>query len=158
MKIRLVKITRRKSGDEARKERFVESLACTIGRSTDSTVVVNDLSIPLRHSSFRMKQDGIYLEREDATELVVDGAIVESVRAAFGKIIRIGAWELKILEASADEDLAIEMRELENRGDELAELALRTKVGIGGGWRSRRFLSWLLVILFVGFFLLRPLL
>lgn len=157
MKIRLVKITRRKSGDEARQERIVESEACTIGRSTDSTVVVNDLSTPLRHSSFVMKQGGLYLEREDATELVVDGTIVESAVAEPGQVIRIGTLVIKVLEATADEDLAVELRELGSRGDELVELARRTKIGVGGGWRSRRLLSWLLVILFVGAFLLLPL-
>ena len=158
MKIRVVKISRRRSGSETRQVRIVESASFSIGRSTDSALVINDLSVPLRHSSLRLKEDGVHLECDDATEVLVDGVVAESASLAPGQIVRISNVELRIVEPVGDEDLAIEIRDMCRRGDEGAELALRTRMGVERPWLGRRGLSWLAVVLIVCVFLLRPLL
>lgn len=158
MKIQIVKISRRGSGDETRQARIVESASCSIGRATDSTLVINDLSVPLRHSSLLLKEDGVRLECDDATEVLVDGIVVESASLSPGQVVRISNVELRIVEPARDEDLAIEIREVARRGDARAELALRTRMAVEPPWVGRRGLSWLSVVLVVSAFFLRPLL
>ncbi|MGE4649301.1 MAG: FHA domain-containing protein, partial [Myxococcota bacterium] len=158
MKIQIVKISRRSSGGETRQERIVESASCSIGRATDSTLVINDLSVPLRHSSLRLKEDGVHLECDDATEVLVGGIVVESTCLSPGQVVRIANVELRIVEPALDEDLAIEIRDVARRGDARAELALRTRFGVEPPRVGRRGLSWISVVFVVSVFFLRPLL
>ena len=135
----------------------MEHASCTIGRSTESTIVVGDLSVPLAHSAFVVGEGGVSLECRDATELVVDGSMVASCLVVPGQQIRIGAIELRVLEATGEEDLALELRVVSSRGDDLVELTKRTRMGVASGLMSRRVFSWALVFLSVGAFLVMPL-
>lgn len=157
MQVRIVKVKVRKSGVRARRARAVDVTTISIGRATDNTITLNDLTVPLHHSTLHLHSDGVTVERNDATELLVNGSVVEAAPMAPGDQLRIGQFELRLLEPEGDEAAALEVEQIERLGDDREELALRSQIGIERGWFRRRWLSWALLIAIVLFFLVRPL-
>jgi hypothetical protein len=155
---RIVKVIVLKSGVRARRAREVDITSIRIGRATDNTITLNDLTVPLHHSTLHLSSDGVTLKRDDATELLVNDAVVETALMAPGDQLRVGQFELRLLEPEGDEAIALEVEKIDLLGDEREELALRSQIGIESGWLRRRWLSWALLVAIVLFFFARPLL
>ncbi len=158
MRVRLITVTTRRSGTKARREDRQEVEALTVGRGTNHPLSLNGLTISLHHATFHERSGEIYLEPAEARELRVNGELVTGERKLSpGDSVRIGQFELRMMPAEGGDDLVLEVEEIERSGGAREELDKRTRLGVEGGWLSRRALSWGFVIAIVGAFLVAPL-
>ncbi len=157
MQVRVAHISTRRSGAQARREQILEVESLSVGRATDNELVLNELTISLQHAVFRGRSDGVYAEALAGTEILVNGRVVTGDRVEPGDSVRIGPFELRVLQPSGQEQLSLEVEEVVRRADERSELALRTRKGVETGALNRRRLSIGLVVVLVFGFLVVPL-
>jgi hypothetical protein len=146
MRIRLIQITTRRSGAQARREEMRDDDVLTVGRGTDNDVSLPGLSVSLHHASFRLLAGGIRVEGVEGNVVVVNGRVSSGQDVAPGDVIRLGSFDLRLLEPAGDEQLALEIEEVERAGDALEALHRHTRLGVEGGWLSQRRLTWLGII------------
>ncbi len=158
MRLRLIQVTRRKSGRESRRESQLEGELLALGRGSDCDLELVDLSVALRHAELLRKGDGVYLRPVGRSELSVSGQrCVGERRLAVGDVVRIGPFELRAIAAEAGFDLALEVEQMARREDARGELAKRSRLTVEGGWFSRRTLSFAGVAVVLLGFLVLPL-
>jgi hypothetical protein len=156
MRIRLIHITTRKSG-KARRELSLEAERLRVGRGTENELTLNALTVSLQHASFHERGGQIFVEPAEGSEVLVNGGrTVGELRVGPGDVVRVGPFELRLV-AGEGEDLSLEVEESERRGSEEDELRKRTRIGLEGGWLTRRSLSWTLVLGVLAVFLAIPL-
>jgi hypothetical protein len=148
MRVRIVHVTLRRSGARARREEWLDGPSLSIGRSTINSLQIPGLTVPLRHSVIRPVALEMRLEAVGSGDLLVNGHSVPSGRSlAIGDAVRVGEFELRIVEPAPGENLALEVEQVEIPGSEREELAKRTVIGINRGLLTRRKLSWGLTLL-----------
>jgi hypothetical protein len=150
MRIRLIQITTRRSGAQARREELRDDDFLTVGRGTDNDVSLPGLSVSLHHASFRRVDATLRVEGLDANVVRVNGLIGSGHDVGPGDVVQVGSFELRLIALAAGEDLALEIQEVARVGDERESLALRTRLGIARGWLSPRLLSWLGILAVAG--------
>ncbi len=158
MRVRLVHITTRRSGAKSRREERLEVESLSVGRGTDTGLSLNGLTISLHHATFQQRTDGIYIVKDDAQDLRVNGQLTNDEKLESGDSVRVGQFELRVLSPENDEDLALEVEERVRRGDERQELGKRLRLGVERGLLTRRKLAWSLVATILVVFLAIPLL
>ncbi len=142
MRIELVHVDTRSSGVRTRRSETFEGPVVRFGRGTDNEIHLNDLAVPLHQGSFAADAEGFVATASDAHVLLVNGRPVHSARLAGGDRLRLGSYELRVIEASAGAPLQVEIERVERSDDGLAGLEARTR--LGSGWLTRRRLSWAL--------------
>jgi hypothetical protein len=142
MRVRLIHCTTRSSGTIARREEQVSVESLFIGRGTDNDITLRGLTISLHHATIHQRGGQFLIHSEEGRDIRVNGRRVTSRRLEAGSVVQIGRFELRLLPTQAGEDLALEVVEAIERGDELEELHKRTTRHIEGGWLTRRKLSW----------------
>src|SRR4051794_5928101 len=117
MRVRITHVTYRRSGAEARREEIIDVPVVSLGRGVGNTIALADLTVPLHYGTIEPRADGIHLRvRPDIASAAGEA------RLAPGDTVRIGPYELSVLAAAADEDLALEVRPRPRRGSELDQL------------------------------------
>ncbi|MFP8879918.1 MAG: FHA domain-containing protein [Myxococcota bacterium] len=158
MRIRLIHVTTRRSGRQARRPEELDANALTVGRGTDNMLTLGDLAVSIRHAIFREQADGVYVEGMGAAEVRVSGRRIRGeTRVRPGTTVTVGPYALRIVEPDDDHALQLEVEEVERRGDEYEGLAQRTRSGVERGWFTRRVLSWIGAIAVLAIFLAIPL-
>lgn len=157
MRARIVQVSTRRSGATARRERVLEAEVIRIGRGTGNELVLNDLAVALHHATLRRDGAGIVIEAEPGQQLRVGRGIILRERVEPGDAIRLGAFEIRVVEAGPNDDVCVEVEQVGRRGDEAQELARRTSIGLERGWLTTRTLSWTAVTGVVVLFLVVPL-
>jgi hypothetical protein len=154
MLLRVVHKMVRRSGRVSQREELLDVEQPRIGRAFDSDVQLSALAIELRHSRLERRADGIYLVPSEATEVEVNGRRYPERRLRPRDVIRVSAFELRVLPPGEGEDLCLELSQVVRRQSEREELEKRTQVGLGRGLFTERKLSWLSVfalpLLFIG--------
>lgn len=146
MRIRLIQISMRRSGTEARREELRESDALHVGRGTDNDVSLPGLTVSLHHAVFRRADGEIFVEGLGSNLVEVNGRPAATHELRPGDSVRIGGFELRSVAPAADEDLALEVEEIERAGDAAEALARRTRLGLARTWLSERPLVWLAIL------------
>jgi Class III cytochrome C family len=170
MRVRLTDIKRTKKKREKKPQapRFVETDALTIGRGTDADVHLAGLDVKFEHAAVLARQGKIFIEKREADTLVVErrddaGRVLShdltAVKEATpGDVLRIGRYEITVVEPQDDETLALEIEEVAKPTSERDEVEKRYDRGIERGILRRRPLSWALALVVLGLFLAVPLL
>ena len=158
MRVRLVQISLRPSGKLARREEVLDCTELRIGRGTGNELQLSGLALGQNHARVEQHLDGCYIQPLDRNSVLVNGKRIEGdVPLTPGDTARLASFEVRVVEPSGDEDLALEVEQVVREQDALAELEQRTQLGIERGMSSRRLWSWLAVLAVVVGCLLVPL-
>ena len=158
MRIRLTEIRLRPTGKRVRFDRDVNVESLFIGRGPDNDVSLKGLTISLHQATIRKSDGRLYIEAAPGQRVNVNGLVSTGERLQIGDTIRIGSWELRILEPYAGFDASLEYTEVVHVDDERSALDARTRIGVEAGALARRPLSWAAVGLVLVFCLLVPIL
>ena len=142
MRIRLTEIRLRPTGKRVRFDRDVDVESLFIGRGPDNDVSLKGLTISLHQATIRKSDGRLYIEAAPGQRVNVNGLVSTGGRLQIGDMIRVGSWELRILEPYAGFDAALEDREVVHVDDERSALDARTRIGVEAGALARRPLSW----------------
>jgi pSer/pThr/pTyr-binding forkhead associated (FHA) protein len=156
MRIRLIQITTRRTGAQARREEIRDDDVLTVGRGTDNDLSLAGLSVSLHHASFRKVEGEIVVEGLGSNVVAVNGSLTSRQALRPGDAVRLGSFELRLVDPGEGADLALEIEEVERSEDESAALAKRTRIGIGRGLLSERALSLLGMLFVAGLALALP--
>jgi len=157
MRVRLTEIRLRPTGKKVRLDRDIDVESLFVGRGPDNDLSLKGLTISLHHATIRTSDGRLYVEAAAGQEVNVNGLVTGGERLGIGDRLRIGSWELRILEPDTNFDLALEYEEIDRADSERSALDARTKLGLEVGALARRPLSWLAMALVFGIFLLVPL-
>ena len=154
MRVRLTEIRLRPTGKKVRLDRDVDVESLFIGRGPDNDLSLKGLTISLHQATIRMSEGRVYIESASGQEINVNGLVTDGERLSVGDKVKIGSWELRVLESDPgdDADVAIEYEETDRGDSERAALDARTQLGVEIGTFARRPLSWIGIgIVLVGF-------
>ena len=157
MRVRLTEIRLRPTGKTVRLERDVDVESLFIGRGPDNDLSLKGLTISLHQATVRMSDGRLYVEAAAGQELNVNGSVTSGERLSVGDRLRIGSWEMRVLEPESGLDVSLEYEEIVRADSERVALDARTKLGLESGILARRPLSWAFVGLVVVGLLMIPL-
>lgn len=156
MKIQLVTVTRNKKGQVARTEQAISVDFLRIGRGADCALHLPDPRVALHHASIRSAENGaLYIDATDGL-LMVDGSFERSSRLEINQQIVLGPYEIAVLPASADVDLALSLELADPLKDSVAEVRGNVRAGLGRTWLSKRLFGAFGFILILAVFLAWP--
>lgn len=158
MRVRLTEIRLRPTGKKVRLDRDLDVESLFIGRGPDNDLSLKGLTISLHQATIRMADGRVYVEAASGQEVNVNGLVTQGERLGIGDKLRVGSWEIRVLEPEAELDLALEYEEIDRGGNERGALDGRTRLGIETGAFARRPLAWAGIGAVVILFLLLPLL
>ncbi|MFK7896034.1 MAG: FHA domain-containing protein [Myxococcota bacterium] len=160
MRVRLTEIRLRPTGKKVRLERDVDVESLFIGRGPDNDLSLKGLTISLHQATIRMSEGRVYIESASGQEINVNGLVTNGERLAVGDKVKLGSWELRVLEPDVEDevDVALEYEETDRGDSERAALDARTHLGVEVGALARRPLSWAGIALVLAGFLALPLL
>jgi hypothetical protein len=150
MRVRLIQLTTRRSGAQARHEEVREDDFLTIGRGTDNDVSLPGLAVSLHHAWIRRSGGVLRVGGLDGNVVSVNDRIGATHDLGPGDVVRIGSYELRLVEPGPGEDLALEIEEVERAADARDALELRTRLGVARGWLSKRRLVCIALVLVAG--------
>ncbi len=164
MRVRLTEIRLRPTGKTVRLDRDVDVGSLFIGRGPDNDLSLSGLTISLHHATVRMSEGRAYIEAAPGQEVNVNGLVTNGDRIQPGDRIRIGPWELRVIEpvtaggTTVPVDLALEYEEIDRAESERSALDTRTRLGLERGLLAQRPLSWAAIGVVIAGFLVLPLL
>lgn len=142
MKVRLIHVTMRPSGRKSRREEVRETDSLRIGRGTDNDLELSGLTAALHHAELHERGGRLFVEGVEGNSVRIGSKVSEGGPVGPGDVVRVGGYELRVVQTEGDEDVALEVEEIERRGDEREELAKRTAVGVNRGLLTQRKLAW----------------
>lgn len=157
MRVRLSEIRLRPTGKKVRLDRDVDVESLFIGRGPDNDLLLKGLTISLHQATIRRGDGRFYIEAAPGAEVNVNGLVSQGERIGVGDRVKLGTWELRVLEPEEDFDLAIEYEEVDRPESERAALDGRTRIGLPEGVFSMRSLAWLGIVSIVLLFFAIPL-
>ena len=144
MKTKLATITRNKKGLPISTEQTVAAETLRVGRGADCKLHLADPRIALLHAEIICGVDGIsYIEARGGA-ISVDGRLERAATLKAGQRILVGPFELMVLPAQKDVDLALSVELVEPLKDDLEVVKSHVKAGLKSTWLSKRTFSWLL--------------
>jgi predicted CXXCH cytochrome family protein len=149
-------LTRKSTGDIVHRDDEKSAEVLRLGRATDSEVFLADPRILLSHAAIHHRPAGFFIESIGSASLIVNEQVTTSARIGVGDRMRVGPYEVVVVQAPAGQDLAITVELVEPFGNALAELEKRSKLSLAEAGFSKRTWSWSLVILVLGLFLALP--
>lgn len=139
------------SRDKAQHE--FDGSAVTIGRGTDQTIQIADMSLPLSHSKITGSGRDLILTVSDGQSFAVNGQTVKKQSLVDGDVVEISGHKLKVLAGENGFDYLIDV-ELDS--DQITELKSRFPTGIKQIKAPRRQITWALFLLLLGIGLVIP--
>jgi pSer/pThr/pTyr-binding forkhead associated (FHA) protein len=146
VRVRLASIKTGRSGSRASDERNFDVPSFRIGRGTENDLCLNDLSLSLNHLQLEMRGRDLFVVQRGAGNVLVNGREVEEKEIGTGDEIRIGRFELRVVEPPAGVDVSLELEERERLVESRAALDKRTRIGVERGLFTRRKLFWALCL------------
>ncbi len=147
MHARIAVISRTKSGAEARRELVVDDPIVTIGRGTDRTVQVPDLSVALHHAGITYEAGTLVVQAEPGADLHVNGSLTDRAALSVDDVVRVGRHEIRVVDVGPGDRATLEVRAPDKRQDAEESARTRTRLGADGHWLSARTLSWIAAVL-----------
>lgn len=159
MRVRLTEIRLRPTGKKVRLDRDLDVESLFIGRGPDNDLSLKGLTISLHQATLRMADGRLYAEAAPGQEVNVNGLVSQGERLAIGDVLKIGSWELRVIEPTSvgEFDVALEYEETDRGEDERAALDARVRLGLESGAFAMRPLAWAGIVLVLSLFLLLPL-
>jgi predicted CXXCH cytochrome family protein len=156
MNVLISYLTRKSTGDTVHRDDEKSAETLRLGRATDSEVYLADPRILLSHAAIHSRPAGFFIESVGSASLIVNEQVTNSARIGVGDRMRVGPYEVAVVQAPAGKDLAITVEVVEPFGNALAELEKRSRTSLAEAGFSKRTWSWLLMILVLGLFLGLP--
>lgn len=157
MRVLVSYLTRKRSGDVARREVEAVDDVIGIGRGADCHIYLHDPRVSLRHAEINQRAGGIYLEdAKTPTDTIVNGAVSALAKLSRGDKVEIGPYELIVVDPPGGIDLAITVELVHPRGDELEQLKSRSRVNLSDIGIGPRSLAWGLGLVVFALFLAWP--
>jgi predicted CXXCH cytochrome family protein len=150
MRVRLRHLTTRSSGSKAVREQIREVGRLRIGRGSGNDVELAGLTVALDHATIEQRDGRIWVEAVGGSELRVGGHVSSGRAVASGDVVRIGQYELRLLEPGPGEDLVVEVEAIAHAHVEGAGLLARSPIGPPVGPAALRAICWCGALLFVG--------
>ena len=118
---------------------------------------LRDPRIPLNQAVLYSRPDGLYFEILNATSVSIDGKDVDSAAVEVGSVIRLGPYEIRLVEDPSGVDVAVTVEMIDPLGDDLDRLREISRTSLTDPSIGRRALSWTVAVIIVGLFLAWPL-
>ncbi len=147
-------LTRKSRGGYAQRDIEITADVIDIGRGADSKVFLEDPRIPLQCARITNQPGGIFIESVGPLDIRLNGAPTTTARIKPGDQVAVGPYEINVVEAPEGRELAISVELVRPLGDDLAQLAARSRTELPKGTKRRW--SWLLFLLFGVVFLALP--
>ena len=141
MKTKLAIITRNKKGQPASTEQTVVAETLRIGRGADCKLHLSDPRIALLHAEVICGVDGVSFIEARGGAVSVDGRFETAATLKTGQRLLIGPFEIIVLPAQSDVDLALSVELVDPLKDDLEEVKSHVKAGIKTTWLSKRLFS-----------------
>ena len=125
----------------------------TIGRGTDQTIQIADMSLPLLHSKITSSGRDLILTVTDGKSFAVNGQTAKKQSLIDGDVVEISGHKLKI---SAGENGFDYLIDVELDSDQITELKSRFPAGLKQIKAPRRQFTWALFLLLLGIGLVIP--
>lgn len=146
-------LTRKSTGDVVHRDEEVASELLRFGRATDSEVHLADPRILLAHAAIHSRPAGFFVESVGSASLIVNETVTNSSRIGVGDRLRVGPYEVVVVQAPSGKDLALTVELVEPLGNALAELEARSRTSLAAGGMSKRAWSWTLLVAVLVLFL-----
>lgn len=142
MKTKLATITRNKKGEPVSTEQTLVAETLRIGRGADCKLHLSDPRVALFHAEIICGVDEIsYIEARGGV-VSVDGSLQRAATLKVGQRILVGPFELIVLPAQNDANLALSVELIDPLKDDLEEVRSNVKAGLKSTWLSKRTFSW----------------
>jgi predicted CXXCH cytochrome family protein len=149
-------LTRKSTGDVVHRDEEMSAEVLRLGRATDSEVHLADPRILLSHAAIHSRPAGFFIESIGSGSLIVNEQVTNSARIGVGDRMRVGPYEVVVVQAPAGKDLALTVELVEPFGNALAELEARSRTSLAAGGMSKRAWSWTLLLAVLVLFLALP--
>ncbi len=145
MTIILRQITRRAAGGDIIRTQEIESDELTIGRGTDCTIQLSDLSVSLNHARLRMTGPrNVTIEAIGKLEFSVSGKFVSRADLTVDRtpVVAIGDFNLSLQPGEQSDQIVITIGRSESSDSASAEISPRKVFSLREALFSSRHLSW----------------
>jgi predicted CXXCH cytochrome family protein len=150
-------LTRRPKGVTQKDSELVGD-SIRIGRSTENELYLADFRVVLHHATLHSRPGGNYIESGADARVSVNGAQISTARISSGDSIWLGPYDIKVIDAPPDYDLALSVELVRPLSDDLAKLKARTVKSLAATGMSKRRWAWIGFITVLLLFLVLPLL
>ena len=157
MRVRIVHLKKTRSGELGRREESRDVEELSLGRGPENDLQLNGLLIELHHSQLRKLADGVHIKTVGSAELLINDKRTSERRVSPGDVLRIGPFEIRVIEPADGEDLAFELEELERGRSAAEELGRLVEIGADRGPFTQRKLAWGIGVATAVLFLALPL-
>jgi len=144
MKLLLTRITRSKSGQVARVDEILEADNILIGRGTDCKLYLPDPRVALRHATIRSEAAGKCSIEAEGGAIIIDGSVESAALLKAAQCIRVGPYQIDIVETPTSADLAITLELVEPLPDDSSATSIEQRRNLAQTGLSKRALSWAL--------------
>ena len=150
-------LNRRRSGSVTRRDHEVSCEALRFGRSAESDVRLGDPRIATNQATLFERDGGYFFESFGATQVSIDGTTTKSGTVKVGSEIRLGPYEVKLVEAGDGVDVAVTVELVDPLGEALDQLKSVSRTSLAETQARRRTWAWGLSLIVLGVFLAWPL-
>ena len=160
MKLLLVHITRNRQGQAARATQSLDVDVLRVGRGTDCKLHLSDPRVSLHYATITRSVEGECFIEAEAGGIQIDGKFTRAARLGAGQHMRIGPFELVVLNTPEEHDLALSIELLEPLKEDLGTHAggrgARLHTSLKNTWLSKRIASWVAATVILAAFLAWP--
>jgi predicted CXXCH cytochrome family protein len=142
-------VTRKSRGGTAVRDDVVESEKITVGRGNDCHIHLPDPRVMLRHAEFTLRGGTLYVSAATGADLRIDENLTQIAKVDAGQKVRIGPYEIELMEKTEGFDLTLAVELVQALGDDLEKLVERSKIHITSMGLTMRQWVWLLVFVVV---------
>ena len=160
MKLLLVQITRNRQGQAARAAQPLDIDVLRVGRGTDCKLHLADPRVALHHATIGRSGDGECFIEAEAGGIQINGQFERAARLKPGQRIKVGPFELVVMDKPPDHDLALSVELIEpledDAGNRQGRRGGRLRTSLRNTWLSKRLMSWSGAAIILAAFLIWP--
>ena len=155
MRYSVIYLTKKRSGDYARREEFVECEALRFGRGSENEVFLGDPRIAYESLVISHRPGGFFAEARGGGDFRLNGKTTRAANLKAGDKISLGPYEIEILPADENCDFRLSLELVLPLEDDLQSLQERSRISLAAAGGKRRW-SWLLFLLVAIVFVALP--
>ena len=142
MQVQVTTLTVRKNGSLSKRPATVSAEVLRFGRGTDNEVLLSDVRVGLAEAELHANEAGLFINQVGPNPLRINGAVTGASAVKVGDAIRIGPYEIIVVEPPPGFDVALTLEMKEPLGDDLARLQAHSRIGLDRSGLGKRGMSW----------------
>jgi predicted CXXCH cytochrome family protein len=150
-------LTRKRDGSVAARDESISCEAVRIGRSTESEVELSGPGVLLNEGSIHRRPGGIFFEAATRTSVIIDGKVGRGGPLQIGSHVKLGPYEIVVLNPPDGKDLAISVELVQPLEDSLESLRRLSITDLHETGIGKRTLAWGSLVIVLALFLVWPL-